>query len=63
MEARDVQNLNLPLGFSEPQLHTAVECNTFGESIHTPRIRHSDSQRPNLLSCNYFYPLCNQVRL
>ncbi|KAF8485163.1 hypothetical protein DFH94DRAFT_266270 [Russula ochroleuca] len=55
MEEQDVY----PLGSSEP--YTAVESIISGERIDIPRMGQSDSQLPNLLCCDFFYPSWNQA--
>lgn len=59
MEEQGVQNLNLPQGPCEPR--AVLECISFGDGTDTSNLGHPESQLPNLSSCTYFHPLCNQV--
>ncbi|KAH9984003.1 hypothetical protein BJV77DRAFT_966436 [Russula vinacea] len=54
MDERDIRNLNLPQGSTRP--YTVVESISSGEGGDILRTGHSDSQLPNLLSSNFFYP-------
>ena len=54
-------DLNSHQSSSEP--YFATGCISFEGSVNTQRISHSDTQLPNVSSCNYFLPFWDQVRL
>jgi hypothetical protein len=59
MEDGNVQNIPQTFIF-ESYTTLAAECIS-SEGVYTQKIGEFDSQRPNLLSWNFFPPLHNQV--